>query len=94
MRNLNPRLLLPSLLKYRVDKDRPDMVVKYLETCIFEYGNSDMAVHNFLLARYLESPKAAEKIVAFINRKVFLYWSLHFIFNRINTLIASTRLEY
>ncbi|MCO5603326.1 hypothetical protein L7F22_057476 [Adiantum nelumboides] len=53
--NLNPRRLIPALMRYSSkphSKDEPHEVMKYLEFCVQRQQNKDSAVHNLLLSLY------------------------------------------
>eukprot|EP00249_Psilotum_nudum_P014604 c24909_g1_i1 orf=639-3668(-) len=53
--NLNPRRLIPALMRYSSEphtQDEPHEAVKYLEFCIQRQQNEDSAVHNLLLSLY------------------------------------------
>lgn len=53
--NLNPRRLIPALMRYSSgprSKDQAHEAIKYLEFCIQRQQNEDGAVHNLLLSLY------------------------------------------
>ncbi|KAI5058038.1 hypothetical protein GOP47_0026208 [Adiantum capillus-veneris] len=55
MENLNPRRLIPALMRYSSkphSKDEPHEAIKYLEFCVQRQQNRDSAVHNLLLSLY------------------------------------------
>lgn len=55
MDNLNPRRLIPALMRYSSkphSKNEPHEAIKYLEFCIQRQQNKDSAVHNLLLSLY------------------------------------------
>eukprot|EP00250_Pteridium_aquilinum_P006787 c16631_g1_i1 orf=516-3560(-) len=55
MDTLNPRQLIPALMRYSSkphSKDEPHEAIKYLEFCVQRQQNKDSAVHNLLLSLY------------------------------------------
>ncbi|KAH7283931.1 hypothetical protein KP509_34G031500 [Ceratopteris richardii] len=55
MDNLNPRRLIPALMRYSSrphSKDETHEAIKYLEFCVQHQENKDSAVHNLLLSLY------------------------------------------
>lgn len=53
--NLNPRRLIPALMRYSSEprtKDETHEAIKYLEFCVQRLQNEDSAVHNLLLSLY------------------------------------------
>nr|ATA62870.1 putative zinc ion binding protein [Hesperocyparis bakeri] len=53
--NLNPRRLIPALMRYSSEphtKDEAHEAIKYLEFCVQRLQNEDPAVHNLLLSLY------------------------------------------
>lgn len=55
MNNLNPRRLIPALMRYSSKphaKNEPNEAIKYLEFCVQRQQNKDSAVHNLLLSLY------------------------------------------
>eukprot|EP01018_Ginkgo_biloba_P010354 Gb_14455 [translate_table: standard] len=53
--NLNPRRLIPALMRYSSEphtKDEAHEAIKYLEFCVHRLQNEDSAVHNLLLSLY------------------------------------------
>lgn len=60
--NLNPRQLMPALMRYsseRRPRDEPNAAIRYLEYCIVRQLNQDSAVHNLLLSLYAKQPEDA-----------------------------------
>lgn len=58
--NLNPRQLIPALMRYsseRRPRDEPNAAIRYLEYCIVRQQNQDSAVHNLLLSLYAKQPE-------------------------------------
>ncbi|KAG0626001.1 hypothetical protein M758_2G095100 [Ceratodon purpureus] len=58
--NLNPRQLMPALMRYsseRRPRDEPNEAIRYLEYCIVRQLNQDSAVHNLLLSLYAKQPE-------------------------------------
>lgn len=78
--NLNPKHLIPALLKYRTDLN-PDGIlehqgIRYLEYAIKKLGNRDEAVHNLLLSFYVTRPNNESTLIAFLKAEVTLIrWS-------------------
>lgn len=53
-RNLNPRLLLPSMINYENNSNiNTNYSLKYLETIIND-GNTDQVIHNYLFHLYVK----------------------------------------
>ncbi|CAG8549918.1 24581_t:CDS:10 [Cetraspora pellucida] len=58
--NLNPRNLMPALLKYDHSKTSEDVTqnqaIRYLHYVVSQLNNTDPAIHNFLLTLYATQP--------------------------------------
>ncbi|CAG8666814.1 6521_t:CDS:10, partial [Racocetra fulgida] len=58
--NLNPRNLMPALLKYDHSKTSEDVTqnqaIRYLHYVVTQLNNTDPAIHNFLLTLYATQP--------------------------------------
>ncbi|KAF9974592.1 hypothetical protein BGZ73_001990 [Actinomortierella ambigua] len=61
---LNPRNLIPSLLKYDHKMMEPpsaqNQAIRYLSYVVTQLGNTDPAIHNFLLTLYATQPTSDE----------------------------------
>ncbi|KAF7724526.1 hypothetical protein EC973_000903 [Apophysomyces ossiformis] len=62
--NLNARLLIPALLRYDhsaiADKSLQNQAIRYLSYVVGSLGNTDPAIHNFLLTLYATQPTPDE----------------------------------
>ncbi|KAI7887643.1 Pep3/Vps18/deep orange family-domain-containing protein [Mucor mucedo] len=58
--NLNPRHLIPALLRYnhanRIDRIAENQAIRYLSYVVSVLGNTDSVIHNFLLTLYATQP--------------------------------------
>eukprot|EP00698_Gefionella_okellyi_P003047 TRINITY_DN12868_c0_g1_i1.p1 TRINITY_DN12868_c0_g1~~TRINITY_DN12868_c0_g1_i1.p1 ORF type:complete len:989 (+),score=219.79 TRINITY_DN12868_c0_g1_i1:294-2969(+) len=56
---LQPRRLIPALVRYNPDKNPPgekkNQAIRYLEFVILKLGNKDASVHNYLLSLYAQT---------------------------------------
>jgi hypothetical protein len=73
---LNPKNLLPSLINYdfpAATQGTDNQAIRYLEYCVNRLGNTDMAIHNYLLALYARSDNANsnERLLAFLKSSTF-----------------------
>ncbi|KAI9017410.1 Pep3/Vps18/deep orange family-domain-containing protein [Gaertneriomyces semiglobifer] len=66
--NLNPRHLLPALLKYdagmslgKSGNEGENQAVRYLKYVIEKLGNTDGAVHNYLIGEYVKNCKSGNE---------------------------------
>lgn len=73
---LNPRQLLPALLKYNPIKlphsINENQAIRYLEYCIFDQGNIDSAIHNYVIKLYAteQEEKYGGKLISFVKGEV------------------------
>ncbi|KAG0232703.1 hypothetical protein BGW42_007957 [Actinomortierella wolfii] len=61
--NLNPRNLIPALLKYdhkMMDAGAQNQAIRYLSYVVTQLNNTDPAIHNFLLTLYATQPTRDE----------------------------------
>ncbi|KAM3584072.1 tethering complex subunit [Umbelopsis sp. WA50703] len=62
--NLNPRQLIPSLLRYDhskvAEKGMQNQAIRYLSYVVTTLGNTDPAIHNYLLTLYATQPTKDE----------------------------------
>ncbi|KAG9067424.1 hypothetical protein KI688_012207 [Linnemannia hyalina] len=61
--NLNPRNLIPALLKYdhkSVEAGNQNQAIRYLSYVVTQLENTDPAIHNFLLTLYATQPTRDE----------------------------------
>ncbi|KAF9207124.1 hypothetical protein BGZ49_001112 [Haplosporangium sp. Z 27] len=61
--NLNPRNLIPSLLKYdhsKMEAGAQNQAIRYLSYVVMQLGNTDPAIHNYLLTLYATQPTKDE----------------------------------
>ncbi|GAB5585428.1 tethering complex subunit [Umbelopsis nana] len=62
--NLNPRQLIPSLLRYDhskvADRGLQNQAIRYLSYVVTTLGNTDPAIHNYLLTLYATQPAKDE----------------------------------
>ena len=72
--NLNPKHLIPALLKYSPEKNpagvRDHQGIRYLEYCIKKLGNRDESVHNLLLSFYVTQAEYETALIAFLKAEV------------------------
>lgn len=56
---LNPRLLIPSLLRYEVRLGNSGMnqAIRYLRYVIEKLGSTDPVIHNYLLALFVQNAR-------------------------------------
>ncbi|KAG0051168.1 hypothetical protein BGZ83_004029 [Gryganskiella cystojenkinii] len=62
--NLNPRNLIPSLLKYdhkTLEPGAQNQAIRYLSYVVTQMENTDPAIHNYLLTLYATQPTREEK---------------------------------
>jgi hypothetical protein len=79
--SLNPKHLLPALLKYTSSLSNIKRIslsdnhaVKYLENCIFVQKCRDPVIHNYLISLYAQYDNDDEsKLVTFIKGQVRVY---------------------
>ncbi|KAF9438781.1 hypothetical protein BGZ76_004857 [Entomortierella beljakovae] len=61
--NLNPRNLIPALLKYdhkSLEAGAQNQAIRYLSYVVMQLGNTDPAIHNYLLTLYATQPTQDE----------------------------------
>lgn len=61
--NLNPRNLIPALLKYdhkSLEAGNQNQAIRYLSYVVTQLENTDPAIHNFLLTLYATQPTRDE----------------------------------
>lgn len=64
---LEPKRLMPAMLRYKHDATAPDHVVRYLHHVI-DQGATDPAIHNFLLSLLARKGSESSALLDFINR--------------------------
>ncbi|CAO3653446.1 unnamed protein product [Cunninghamella echinulata] len=72
--NLNPRLLIPSLLRYDhskvADKGLPNQAIRYLSFVVTSLNSTDAAIHNLLLTLYaMQSTRDESALLAFLKNE-------------------------
>ncbi|OZJ06836.1 hypothetical protein BZG36_00188 [Bifiguratus adelaidae] len=72
--NLNPRQLIPSLLKYDASKlpegVTANQAIRYLSQVVTSFNNTDPAIHNFLLTLYAtQSSKDESALLTFLKNE-------------------------
>ncbi|CAO3584041.1 unnamed protein product [Absidia cylindrospora] len=72
--NLDPRSLIPALLKYDhsklSDKSLPNQAIRYLSFVVSTLGSTDAAIHNFLLTLYaIQSTRDETALLAFLKNE-------------------------
>ncbi|KAG2188073.1 hypothetical protein INT44_000824 [Umbelopsis vinacea] len=72
--NLNPRQLIPSLLRYDhskvADKGQQNQAIRYLSYVVTTLGNTDPAIHNYLLTLYATQQTQDETaLLAFLKNE-------------------------
>jgi hypothetical protein len=73
--NLNPRQLIPSLLRYDhskvAEKGMQNQAIRYLSYVVTTLGNTDPAIHNYLLTLYATQPTKDETaLLVFLKNEV------------------------
>jgi hypothetical protein len=72
--NLNPKLLIPALLKYDIRHNPVGVfdhqAIRFLEFCVQKLNNTDPAVHNFLLSLYVYQNVADDILIAYLKSDV------------------------
>ena len=72
--NLNPKHLIPALLKYSPTQNprgnRDHQGIRYLEYAIRKFGNRDPAVHNMLLSFYVTQKDNNDVLISFLKADV------------------------
>eukprot|EP01087_Luapelamoeba_hula_P008479 TRINITY_DN2114_c0_g1_i4.p1 TRINITY_DN2114_c0_g1~~TRINITY_DN2114_c0_g1_i4.p1 ORF type:complete len:616 (+),score=130.46 TRINITY_DN2114_c0_g1_i4:1191-3038(+) len=66
---LNPRKLIPALMRYKPSPAEPHQGIRYLEYCVAGQGNEDPAIHNYLLSLYAELPNNDNQLLNFLSSK-------------------------
>lgn len=77
---LNPVMLIPALVRYEQQRQKLiqehndnitkiDYAIEYLEYCINNRGNSDQAIHNYLLSLYCDM-EDEEPLLHYLNNQV------------------------
>ncbi|KAI8078651.1 Pep3/Vps18/deep orange family-domain-containing protein [Halteromyces radiatus] len=72
--NLNPRRLIPALLRYDhsklAEKSLPNQAIRYLSFVVSTLGSTDAAIHNFLLTLYaIQSTQDETALLAFLKNE-------------------------
>ncbi|CAO3649927.1 unnamed protein product [Cunninghamella blakesleeana] len=72
--NLNPNLLIPSLLRYDhskvADKGLPNQAIRYLSFVVTTLNSTDAAIHNLLLTLYaMQSTRDESALLAFLKNE-------------------------
>ncbi|KAJ3071653.1 hypothetical protein HK102_006394 [Quaeritorhiza haematococci] len=70
--HLNPRNLIPALLKYEMRSGGPDgqnQAIRYLQYVIQKLGNVDPSIHNYLLSLYVKNARYDDEagLLSFLN---------------------------
>jgi len=67
--NLNPRKLIPALMRYDPAKNpkgnKTNQAIRYLQHCVGKLQNKDPALHNYLLSLYAQEDEKA--LLAFLS---------------------------
>ena len=71
--NLNPRKLIPALMRYDPRKNPPGISehqsIRYLQYAIDVLGNSDPTVHNFLISLYASTSRYHDALLKFLSKE-------------------------
>jgi len=68
---LDPRKLIPSLMRYdhsKTNPGEPNQAIRYLQYCVQKQKNTDKAVHNYLLSLYVKQ-EDDKPLLDFLNGK-------------------------
>ncbi|KAJ5074432.1 vacuolar protein sorting-associated protein [Anaeramoeba ignava] len=60
LNDLDPKRLLPALMRYEHPKENPEktnQAIRYLEFCVARQRNQDPVIHNYLLSLYVNEAK-------------------------------------
>ncbi|KAJ3120771.1 hypothetical protein HK098_004251 [Nowakowskiella sp. JEL0407] len=73
--SLNPRSLIPALLKYKISNqsaaDEKNQAIRYLQYACNKLGNQDPLIHNYLLSLYVavSTPENEDELLRFLSEE-------------------------
>jgi len=69
--NLDPRKLLPSIMRYNhannIEDSQVNQAIRYLQFCVKKGGNEDVAIHDYLLSLYVQQ-RDERDLITFISQ--------------------------